>query len=148
MLKKKELRKKLIESKLSDIMESITIIGENLPREFKDFAVSGLIKEGIYKKIEFAIESIIDICSIINSDLRLGMPEEDEDILNNLEKKNIFSTKILSLIKDMKRFRNILVHKYGKIDDKKAYENIKEGLQDFEKIINEIEEFLNKKLKS
>jgi len=44
----------------------------------------------------------------------------------------------------MKGFRNILIHKYGEIDDEKAYENIKEGLKDFEKIIKEIEGFLEK----
>jgi len=44
----------------------------------------------------------------------------------------------------MKKFRNVLVHKYGDIDDKKAYEDIKEGLKDFEHIINEIEKFLKK----
>lgn len=33
---------------------------------------------------------------------------------------------------------------YREINDEEAYENIKEGLQDFEKIINEIEEFLKK----
>ena len=42
----------------------------------------------------------------------------------------------------MKSFRNILVHKYGEIDDKKAFENIKEGIKDFELIVSEIEDFL------
>ena len=31
----------------------------------------------------------------------------------------------------MKGFRNILVHKYGEIDDRKAYQDIKNGLEDF-----------------
>ena len=44
----------------------------------------------------------------------------------------------------MKRFRNILVHKYGEIDDKQAFESIHEGLRDFELFINEIEKFLKK----
>jgi len=47
----------------------------------------------------------------------------------------------------MKKFRNILVHKYGEIDDKKAYDEINKGLKDFEKIIKEIEKFLGEHLK-
>lgn len=144
MIKKKELRKKEIEDKLTDVIDSVMIVGENLPKDSEDFLHSGLIKEGIYKKIEFAIESIIDICNIINSDLRLGTPETEDSIIENLSNNKIFDKKIMDLIREMKRFRNILVHKYGKIDDKKAFENIKEGLKDFELIVKEIEGFLAK----
>lgn len=104
----------------------------------------GLAKDGLYKKTEFAIESIIDVCNIINSDLRLGIPEAEEDILKNLRDNKIFDAKIINLISQMKRFRNVLVHKYEDIDDKKAYESIKEGLKDFELIVKEIEGFLEK----
>ena len=44
----------------------------------------------------------------------------------------------------MKGFRNILVHRYGEIDDDIAYEEIKNGLKDFEEFEKEIESFLEK----
>ena len=44
----------------------------------------------------------------------------------------------------MKRFINILVHRYGEINDNLAYETITEGLKDFEFFINEINNFLKK----
>ncbi len=144
MIKKRGFRIEEIESKLNDVIESIAVVEENLPEGLGEFLNLGLIKEGIYKKVEFAIESVIDIFNIINSDLRLGVPEMEEDIINNLRKNNILDNKILSLIAEMKKFRNILVHKYGKIDDKKAFEDIKDGLKDFEQIIKEIENFLEK----
>ena len=143
-MKPREIRKDLIKSKIKDIIDSVNIVGDNFPENFQDFSMLGLVKEGIYKKMEFAIESIIDICNIINSDLELGAPESEEQILIHLEKSKIFDKKILKLISEMKKFRNVLVHKYGDIDDKKAYEDIKEGLKDFEHIINEIEKFLKK----
>jgi uncharacterized protein YutE (UPF0331/DUF86 family) len=72
------------------------------------------------------------------------MPESEDQILDNLKNKKIFDKKTMLLIQDMKKFRNILVHKYGEINDEQAFENIKEGLKDFETIINEIEKFLKK----
>jgi len=42
----------------------------------------------------------------------------------------------------MKGFRNILVHRYGKIDDKLAFRILKENLGDFYEFMKEIEEFL------
>ena len=144
MIRKRELRVKEIEENLVKIVEAIEIVENNLSEDFDSFFNSGLIKEGIYKKIEFAIESIIDICNIINADLRLGMPSFEDNIIDNIDKNKVFDRKIIDLIREVKRFRNILVHKYGDIDDKKAFENIHEGLKDFEKIIAEIEKFLEK----
>ncbi|PIN77556.1 hypothetical protein COV15_01825 [Candidatus Woesearchaeota archaeon CG10_big_fil_rev_8_21_14_0_10_34_12] len=138
------MRKEEIKNKITVTADSIEIVKENFPDSFKNFSDSGLIKDGIYKKIEFAIESIIDIFNIINSDLRLGVPEVEEDVLNNLRKNKIFNSNILGLVEEMKGFRNILVHRYGEINDKQAFETIKAGLKDFELIIEEIEDFLKK----
>ena len=47
----------------------------------EDFASLGLIKDGMYKRIEFCIQNVFDICAILDTDLRLGIPHSDEDIL-------------------------------------------------------------------
>ena len=142
MIEKKLLRSEEIERCLSDIIDSVEIVEKNVPDKLSDFIGFGLKKDGIYKKIEFAIENIIDICNILNSDLRLGVPDIEDDIFDNLEKEKIFSKKAINLIRGLRSFRNILVHKYGKIEDKKAFDNIKEGFEDFEFVIKEIEDFL------
>ncbi len=144
MIEKKELRVKEIERSISDIIDSIEIVDNNFPAEFDEFYNFGLKKDGIYKRIEFSIQNIIDICNVINSDLRLGVPDVEDDIFDNLEKKGIFEKRIMDIIREIKGFRNILVHKYGTIDDKIAFEDIKKGLEDFELIIKEIEKFLEK----
>jgi uncharacterized protein YutE (UPF0331/DUF86 family) len=143
-MREKKIRKEIIKPKVRSIIDSVNLVGDNLPEDFESFSRMGLAKEGIYKKIEFAIESIIDICNIIHSDLDLGIPESEDDIIEHLEKNKIFNKKIIDLIKEMKGFRNILVHKYDEINDEKAFENIKEGLKDFELMIKEIEGFLKK----
>ena len=141
---KKELRTKEVESKMSDAMDSINEIVENLPGSFGEFSRLGLVKDGIYKKTEFAIENILDICNIINADLRLGIPETEEDVLRNLKKAEIFDEKAIGLIEEIKRFRNVLVHKYGKINDEQAFNDIVKGVKDFKIISEEIEDFLRK----
>jgi len=141
-MKGKILRKKEIERKLSDISDSVEIVEENIPPDFSVFSTLGLKKDGIYKKIEFAIESMIDILNIINSDLRFGTPENEEDIIKNMDKNKVFDKKILDVVNKMKGFRNILVHRYGEISDEQAYESIKEGIGDFENFVKEVEVFL------
>jgi len=101
-----------------------------------------LIKDGIYKRIEFAIENVFDICAIINTDLELGIPSDDKDIIENLVRNEILSEEMGEKLKAMKGFRNIVVHRYGRIDDRIAFEILKENLPDFYAFIRKIEEFL------
>ncbi len=46
-----------------------------------------------------------------------------------------------SLIK-MSRFRNILIHKYWEIDERRIYEYAKNNLEDFENFIKAVNQFL------
>ena len=138
------IRIELIEKKIADMIDAINKVGDNLPSEFSEFQSLGLIKDGLYEQVEYGIELVIDVFSMINSDLNLGFPENEDHIIDHIERANVFDKKIIDLVKEMKGFRNILVHKYGEIDDSKAYENIKEGLKDFETIVAELEKFLEK----
>ncbi len=85
------------------------------------------------------MKNSIDICAIINTDLDLGIPGDDEDIIENMVKNKILSKKIKEKLKAMKGFRNIVVHRHGKVDDEIAYEILKEHLGDFYAFIKEIE---------
>ena len=95
------MRKEIILSKISKIEESIPLIEENIPEDFEEFENLGLLKDGIYKRIQYMIENILDICAIINSDLQFIPPGEEDDIINNLVKKrychNLWEIKSKSL---------------------------------------------------
>lgn len=141
-MKNKTLKEEIIKSKLSKIVDTLEVIEEHLPNNFDDFRKSRLIRDAVYKETEFSIEIILDICSILNKSFSLGMPETEESILNNLERKKIFSKKTIEILKEMKKLRNILVHRYGEIDDERAFETIKNGLNDFELFVAETEKIL------
>lgn len=134
------LRKNLIKTKLKEIEESLVLVKENLPDKAEKFAALGLVKDGIYKRIEFCIQNALDVCSVINSDLKLGIPASEDDIVKNLmkDKDKILSAKLGEKLMRMKGFRNVLVHRYGRIDDEIAFECIREGLKDFHQFAEEI----------
>ncbi|MBW6518342.1 MAG: DUF86 domain-containing protein [ANME-2 cluster archaeon] len=122
--------------------ESVHLIEKHLPEEFEEFNKLDIIKDGIYKRTEFAIENIIDICAIINSDLELGIPGSEEDIIDNLQENKILTTENAKRIRKMKGFRNFIVHRYGSLDDKVAFENIHDGMHDYFKITVSIWDFV------
>jgi uncharacterized protein YutE (UPF0331/DUF86 family) len=125
---KKTVRTEAIRIKLSIIDESIELVSSNLPSDANEFLDLGLVKDGIYKRVEYAIENVLDICAMINADLTLGIPESEDDIITSLVKYHILDPVTGEEIKQMKRFRNIVVHRYGKIDDLVAYEILKDQL--------------------
>jgi uncharacterized protein YutE (UPF0331/DUF86 family) len=102
------MRKEIIRTKVKEIEESIGLVEEHLPGTFDEFASMGLIKDGIYKRVEFAVENVFDICAIINTDLVLGVPSDDEDIIENLVKSEILSEEMRAKLKAMRGFRNIV----------------------------------------
>jgi uncharacterized protein YutE (UPF0331/DUF86 family) len=138
----RNIRTDIIRIKLVEIRDSVGIVRDNLPDKLEGFLQLGLIRDGIYKKIEHAIENVLDICAVLNSDLMLGVPGEDEDILLHLQAHRIISLELAGKIRGMKAFRNIMVHRYGAIDDTIAYRLLNEHLGDFDLFQAEIEEFL------
>jgi len=144
MTRKRNLRTELIRSKMVDIEDSVSLVEANLPSSFEEFSQLGLVKDGIYKRMEFAIENIIDICSIINSDLHLSVPESEESFVENLANAGIFTQNMAEKTRRMKGFRNIIVHRYGKIDDILAHKILTEHMEDFYEFIESIEQFLGR----
>ena len=45
----------------------------------------------------------------------------------------------------MTQFRNLLVHRYWKVDNHLVYQNSKSGLRDIESYLSEIEDYLRRK---
>ncbi|WP_456394953.1 type VII toxin-antitoxin system HepT family RNase toxin [Thermococcus sp.] len=136
------MRIEIIRSKIAEILESMKIIEEYLPGDVEEFKKLGIIKDGIYKRTEFVLQNVIDICAILNSDLKLNLPETEDDIFENLVRAGIISEELKNKLKLMKGFRNILVHRYGRISDDLAFNVLCEHLQDVYRFIEVVEKFL------
>ena len=139
------MRVDIIKTKLKIVEENVSLVKENLPEKIEDFINLGLIKDGIYKRIDASIQEILSICSIINTDLKLGVPPNRDEILKTLIDNYIISEKMGRIVKELKGFRNFLVYRYGKIQDEIAFEDIKKGLLDFKYFNDEILLFLKRK---
>ncbi len=140
---KNKLRIELVYSKLRELKNSLHYVKEFLPSDY-NFLKDRKDKNALYKEVEFAIQLMIDICAIIHSDIGKTTPSDENDIISEIGKVGVLSKGIIEKVLSMKGFRNLLVHRYEKLDDKIAYESIKSGLDDFDIFIEEIEKFLKK----
>ena len=123
MVKKSIIRTDRIRILLRETEESVDIIREHLTdtTSLDSFIALGIIKDGIYKRLEYCLQNIFDICAIINRDLRLGVPQSDDDTIQHLINAGVVDESMGEKLHDMKGFRNILVHQYGRINDDIAF---------------------------
>lgn len=141
------MRSALVRTKIKEIEESLEIIENNLPDNVEDFSRLGIIKDGIFKRLEYSVESVFDICAILNADYKLGIPDTDKDLVDNLVQYNILPREMKEKLGTMKGFRNIVVHRYGQIDDRIVFNILKEHLNDFYDFIDIINDHLEKNRK-
>jgi uncharacterized protein YutE (UPF0331/DUF86 family) len=95
-------------------------------------------KRSCERLLQLSIEAVIDICKLFVSGMRLGLPAEENDLFDKMQKKKLLSKKMAVTLKEMKGFRNILVHEYADIDDELVFRALKAKLDDFNKFKKEI----------
>jgi len=121
---------------LRDLERSIAIIEEALPQKYEEFAhLPQIIKDGIFKRTEHAIELIFDIMGEIIRARGLETPKDDYNIVDILQGNGIITLEEARTLKAMRGFRNVLVHVYEDLNEEEAYENIKSGLRDLKKFL-------------
>lgn len=86
-----------------------------------------------YKYIAYAgfvilTEAIIDICFHISAKKLKKAPTEYAECFDILNKNNLLDASVANVLKDMARFRNLLIHGYGKVDFGRVYDYISDDL--------------------
>lgn len=95
-------------------------------------------KRACERLLQISVEMVIDVCHLFVAGSRLGLPAEEDDIFEKLERAGFISPSLKETLKEMKGFRNILVYEYGEVDDRLVYEAIKTKLTDFDAFKREI----------
>lgn len=128
-------------AKIDELDSYLTELDEIKPSDFEEYIGSIEKKRACERLLEISIETMLDICNIIISELKLGLPSNEEQIFDKLYDKKIISVKMMLKLKGMKGFRNILVHRYSEVKDELVFENIG-NLEDFDNFKEEILKFL------
>lgn len=107
------------------------------PKSFQEYSSSIEKRRSTERLLQISIECVMDVCSLLVSKFRLGLPTSEEDILDKVESAGVLEVATIRNVRRMRAFRNILVHRYAKIDDRTIYDVLMEKLPDFETFIEE-----------
>jgi len=136
------LEKEIIEGKFDIIDRNIrfleeikTLSPEQFLESYKD------IQAAKYSLLEI-MEACIDIANYIISIKGFRRAEEYSEMFKVLKEEGVIQKKLATKLEDMARFRNLLVHRYGEIDNRRVLEIIKHNLKDVEEFEKEIQKFI------
>lgn len=101
------------------------------PERFEDYQPV-VTRRACERLIQVAVEAVIDACAILVTGLRLGVPGEEDDLVAKLAQHGVISPAMAETLRRMKGLRNLLVHEYGRVDDKIVFEVIRRGLKEFD----------------
>ncbi len=104
---------------------------EIAPRNFEEYRRVEK-RRACERLLQIAIEAVIDVCGLVVTGLRLGLPGEEDDFFEKLEEAGVISASMKHRLREMKGFRNLLVHEYARVDDRIVYEMMQTRSSDFE----------------
>lgn len=123
---------------LGGYMRELSLIA---PRDYEEY-LNVEKKRACERLLQLNIECVIDVCHVLVTGLRLGLPADEDDLFGKLTDAGIVSPDMRDTLREMKGFRNILVHEYATIDDRLVYEAVRTRMNDFRTFADEIRAYL------
>ncbi len=133
--------KERVISKIDEMTQFIKELETISPETFEEYSGHVEIKRGCERLLQIIIECVIDISMLLVKELKLGLPKGEEDVFDKLYKKGVISKEMKEILRKMKGFRNILVHRYAEINDEIVFEKLG-MIDDFKKFQKEVLNFL------
>ncbi|MDO9518032.1 MAG: DUF86 domain-containing protein [Methanosarcinaceae archaeon] len=130
-------------SKLDEMMGYVGELQGMLP-ERDEYLQDLISRRACEKTIEVAIESLVNVSAMIVSTEKLGLPTSEESIFDILVLNKIMPKECGEKLKDLKGFRNVLIHRYAHVADDIVHYNLINHLDDFYEFKSVIESYLEK----
>lgn len=129
------VRVDVIDKNLREIED---IVGEGEDKFLKDYRNTLAGKHALLE----SIEACIDIGNHMIAGMGLRRPEDYKDVFVILEEKGVLSSSLSEKLQNMAKFRNLLVHFYTKVDDRKVFTIMKKDASDMRDFAKAVLEFI------
>ncbi|MFZ5591346.1 MAG: type VII toxin-antitoxin system HepT family RNase toxin [Bacillota bacterium] len=87
-------------------------------------------------------EAAFDICNHLVARLAARAPATYAECFDILAREKALSPELAERLKQMAKFRNLLVHRYAQVDDSRVFNTIKQFTRDMEEYLRQLSIFL------
>ncbi len=125
-------------NRIAFIQTNLRLLEELIPSNIELYINNRTIQLATERLLQIEIEAIMDICIQLVGYLNLGIPNSETNILDLLEEK----LPSVDKLRELKKFRNILVHQYIEIEPQKIFNHASKFSDDLKIILREINKLL------
>jgi len=123
--------KALILRKLTELEEHLKQIKEFSNITVEDYSREWKTQRIVERTLQIMIEICADIANHIIADKGYRVPKSYADTFRVLYEKDIIEEEIFKMMENMAKFRNVVVHRYDKLDEYIVINILKKHLNDF-----------------
>ena len=123
--------KALILRKLTELEEHLKQIKEFSNITVEDYSREWKTQRIVERTLQIMIEICADIANHIIADKGYRVPKSYADTFRVLYEKGIIEEEIFKMMENMAKFRNVVVHRYDKLDEYIVINILKKHLNDF-----------------
>jgi uncharacterized protein YutE (UPF0331/DUF86 family) len=140
-----EERAKRYEEKLNFVSERMEDIESWLPERTEEFLLDKKTRLAVYKAFQEAVETCLDVVAMLCKDEKI-MPKDDYQNLEELYQRGLMNPGLKGALARANGLRNILVHRYNLVEDRLAFESIRELLPSLSQFVDWVEKWLKRNL--
>lgn len=128
------------------IEDNLQLLDAKRGRSFEEFAQDMDGKDAVKYRLQTAIQALIDIANHLCARLRLKVGDNSSECVRALEQYGLLSQARATQYAKMIRFRNLLVHLYGEVDDRRVYEIVEDNLDDLRMFLVDVDTIIKHEL--
>lgn len=137
--------KDLIKYKMSDIQNYFKELEPILENDTRDIIEDSLKLRTIERLFQLIVDTSIDINTHIINELNLLVPNDYQGTFITLGENKVLPMDFVLKIAPSVGLRNLVVHKYGRVDIKRMVDDIKKEISDYLEYLKFIDSFLKNK---
>jgi len=133
----------VINAMIDLIEENLRLIEEIKMQGFESFSNNFRDIQAAKHSLQESIEACLDIGSHIIAEKGFRRADDYKDIYKVLEEERIVDPGLSAKLQEMAQFRNLLVHRYGKIDTKRIFIIMSGDINDIKQFVNTILKYIS-----
>ncbi len=132
----------LVREKATDIRHALARLRQYGGMERKAFLEDETTISAAKYQFVVAIEACQALCNHLAARIARQAPASYADCYTIIQRADVLPVDLAEKLVSMVKFRNLLVHKYGKVDDARVYEIIQSDLGDLEEYLAKVADYL------
>lgn len=136
--------KELIKNKMGDLQSYLQELEPLLGEETSDLIGGNLKLRTVERLFQLIVDTAIDINTHIITESNFAIPDDYQSTFMVLAKNNVMPVAFANQIAPSVGLRNLIVHKYGRVDLKKMIDDVKNEISQYVEYLKYLSDFVSR----